>query len=322
MKITLYLTLLAICLNGCDFSFFRKDLNIPDSVAIKKTEKYIQIRNTRIFIVPPKGYTTDKTGQKLYLGKNAEILVLEKPNRGFQQAYEDHIKLPVSKMQGNPFQSEVQYAKRFRIGADSAALVLITDTKTKISRIDLVIGSEFKSMFITSSFPTNQSSILKEILASIQTAYMDHSITIDYESIATFSFDVSGERFAYSHRENEIAFYTYTNTVNSYVSSIAIIPSMYPLTIQDLNTEMPSLIQKLMDKKTIQQIPNYEQVEINGYKGIHLSYYGKYPTGDAQVYHLFLSSKETAVTYLCFIDPSDKALFETAKSLAKNIRLK
>lgn len=322
MKITLYLTLLSLCLNGCLIATKKKDFNIPDSVAVQHTDKHIQIANSRIFIVPPKGTAPDKTNALITLAKNADIHLMELPRENYQEAVETYLSEYFRQVERNPNQTLIQLHQKYKQGKDSAAIIFGLDRKNNVGSLRMVIGDTSHAIIINCKMPVDQPDLQQEIITALQTIYIDPAITVDYSAIAPYTADFSGSPFTFSSEEKGVVTYTNISKDSSTRNSIIIMPFPTSLSRKELEDGLNSFKKSRAARQALYEETPNKHIIINGNRAAECSFIGKYDDGDKRAYALFISNEKHSVAFSCYIDPSDPALFETAKSLAKNIRLK
>lgn len=327
MKASLCLALLAILLNGCQISPEKNTLDIPNVVEVEKTGKHVQVPGTHIFIVPPKGTSFPNSGFVLRLAKNAEIKLEEKMSTNFQRAEQIHLGEYIHELNNNPFQSIIQYHKKFKLGEDSASLLLGKDPKNKKDEILMVVGNNTHSALIYCTLPENQPVLLHEALDAIKSIYIDAGTIVDYDANAPFSIDLSGSPFVFNSRKNALQDYVCLSRDSATLNKIIVSPALPYNKPGELNLVVESHKSTMKGLQIlITDAPN-KKVVINGYHGVESVFLATFPQrnllrGTKMVYLLYLTNNNCSVQYACYIDASEKALFETARQMAQTIRLK
>lgn len=326
MKHSPYLFLLAVLLNGCLLSPKKKDLNIPDTIAVKKTERHVQVPGSHTFIVPPKGTSFSTSNFILRLAQHAEMRIEEKMAESFHTAEQVHMGEYIHKLHNNPFQIDILYHKKFKLGKDSASLLYGKDRKNRRDEILMVVGSDFHAVMIYCVLPENQPALLEEMLAAIKTVYLDPSVFVDYDASAPFSVDFSNTRFTTVSRNNDLLDYVCPGKDAS-ISKIIVKPLMPMRNMEELNYAIDGHKQILTDIQARFERSGNKKVMINGYRGVESTFPASFPDnhplrGEKMVYLLYLSNENSSLLYSCYIDAGDKELFETAQKQAHTIRLK
>lgn len=326
MRSSLYLFLLAVLLNGCLMSPKKEDLKIPDAVAVEKTGKHVQVPGTHLFMIPPKGISF-LNSFVLRLARNAEIRLEEKMTSSFQETERDHLGEFISQLNDNPFQSTIQYHKKFKLGKDSASLVYGKDRKNHRDEILMAVGGDLHSVLIYCTLPENQPALLQEMLAAIKTVYIDPDILVDYESSAPFSMDVPASPFTINLRKNGLVDYACFSRASTGINKIIVKPGLPFNKEEELNYAVESHKKTMTDIHIqVEKAPN-KKVFINGYRGVESIFRAHFPKqhvlrGEKMVYLLYLSNENCSLLYSCYIDAAEKDVFKAAKDLAHTIRLK
>lgn len=318
MKIFLYLSAFILTMNACNMADAgERNLNIPDKIEVTKTSLHQQIPGTRLFMVVPPGYKLSKS-QSLVKDNGTEILILDSPGRAFGEGADT-----VSKSHLQNSKEITFYEKNFILGAYKANIAYGKIKKENKEKIILKFGdTEFTGAALC-TLPDNNKEAREEILAALQTIFLDKSINIDYAALNNYSLDTSKSVFKFNKNSSLIFYYTLYgkgDVDNNYVAiaRIAALPNMDYMRdaskelVRRMKSESGVIIDHIEEKVVnIKGQPAYETIMRGMVNG----------TSDS-IYLLLMGNEKSSIYFVGMIDESKAVLFNECKALAQTIQLK
>ena len=307
------ITLLVICLSVlCQAQEAVKD------ISNQKTENHINIPGTRLFIIPPKGFTVSKSFLGLRKGEDAMIQVYELNGGNF---YSNAKSINRKKFEDNGI--KVYNYSEFHFNTYPAKYVYVQGSPL-INSHQLTYGDSTFSVMLISGFSSEDKEMEKEINASLLSVYYDPSLKIDPFATAHFTLDESVTRYKFSEYSSNLYAYTPDGKKDHDKFSPLVTITQLPLeqgstfetivesVIKGINQNSFILIENISEgKKTINGFEAYEKI-IKGY----------FNRKKARFYYLIFKQEDHCVIFCGMSYAEDENDLNDFKTFAKTIKLK
>jgi hypothetical protein len=264
---------------------------INTNIRNSKTDKHINIPGTRLYIIPPPGFTVSQTPAGLKKGNNILISIMDLADGNFYNNAATFTKGGFE--QKGAKVSDYQDIKVNGYPAKFAAMEGGAGNKMDI----LVFGDSSFSTVIMGVYPTLDSSVEKQIIASLNTIYYDKNKKVDPFEAANFSLD---------DQHSDFKFFQYN--INSYVYTKGGVDNKTDadapfFTITQMPVEKGSTV-KFIGESIVNRMQQYglAQVELKNETEEKVNGYDAY---QAEI-HGSMKGKPCAI-YQCIVTKGDKA---------------
>lgn len=181
------------------------DLNIPDKVEAKKTDRHTQFTGTKVFMIKPEGYELDSVLGKFVRDDSTYIQSKLKATEGFEK-FKNEIKQDLKHDKSKGF---LYYSKEFKFSTYDALLFFEADVqRANIDLINILYGNDKIAGNVRGYFKHNDEQAKQEILAALLSTYVDNTITEDPTVNEPYTIDVTHTRFKYNCSTDKTTYYT------------------------------------------------------------------------------------------------------------------
>jgi hypothetical protein len=168
--------------------------NFPTEINTTKLSSHINIKGTRIYIVPPEGFSIWSSQPGIRKGKTAYIQTFDLGQINFYKETTTFTKENLEKSG-----AIVYDFKMLKLNGDNAKLAFMeggpnTNTKVYI----LIFGDSTFSAKITGVFPDDDSELRKQVMTAMLSIYYDKSIKINPFESLKFSLNDNKSIFKYA----------------------------------------------------------------------------------------------------------------------------
>jgi|GEM_PF-3619232 len=194
--ILILVSLSALSLSSC--SDQRPELN---DIRSKKTSDHLNIGGTRIFIIPPKGFTISDEFVGLIKDRNCSIQVLESKGEKIRGAFTAYNEAAFTK-QGK----KILESKKIRVNEYSGKLIVVQGRSENSEIVYLLFGDNRFSVLITASYETVEKKTREEIYNSLKTIYVDQNFKSTISIYSSYFF--SSKDYKYCEKIGQFDLYT------------------------------------------------------------------------------------------------------------------
>jgi hypothetical protein len=293
----LSISLLLFSLTACGQQTADK---IKYNVQNTKTTKHINIPGTRLFIIPPAGFTVSKTVTGLQKGEQSMINVMDLVGGNF---YSNAANFSKAKFEQKGIQ--VFDYQEIKVNGFPAKYILMQgDPNAKV--YSLVFGdSSFSTMIMAIYSPTDEATG-KQLIAALNTIHYDKSKKIDPFEMAIFSLDDKNSTFKFFQYSANMYMYTpggidNTNSSETPFLVVTQLPGEAGVTAKMVADKMSDKMEQYGFSNT--EVKNISESTINGYEAYQAEIYG-----DIQ--------GKRSVFYQCVVVDGDKIV--SMQGMAKN----
>lgn len=282
----------------------------------EKTNKHIRIPGTRVFLIPPKGFTIAKGFLGLRKGDDAYIQIYDLVGGSF---YSNARSINRENFEANGVKvynySEFQFNKY-------PAKYVYSQGPNLLNSHQLTFGdSTFSVMMMSALYPEDKEmeKLLKECILS---AYYDTSVRIDPFETAYFTIDESSSKYKLQEYAANVYYYSVGGVKSGDAFSPAVMITQLPAeTSNTFETLIESMINGLKQNSFIQTgIVSSTEKTINGFKGYEKTVKGYFKRKKVTVYYLAFIKNDISIVF-CGIthaeDDSDLKDFVTFSSTMK-----
>jgi len=299
------------------------DLNIPDSVAIDKTSKNIQLPTTRIFVTKLKGYEINPVFFSILSKEGVGFNTFE--DKESLDSYKKRVLDQDSSKLPEGFKKEYSmfyhYQKEFKLGEYKAFLNYTTskdgDTIGQFGRphwmwMQLSFGDKDFVAHIDVDFCRDSLTTKQEILSILLSAYVDKSARVDSNEFVPFTIDLSSSKFKFN-RLNYNSDRDYYYTINGLGDAIDTIMEN-TIRIEKVVGYDPKKITFEMRKEILKQWYKYnnatnllesKEIQIGGLRAYEMYYTSKMfhmgkknlKSKPIKIYEVILGNEKTTLIF-------------------------
>lgn len=268
----------------------KADNKIKKEITNNKTSKHINIPGTRLYMIPPPGFTVAKT----FIG-------LENGNLGMMNVYDlvgGNYNTNAATFSKEAFESKglkVYDFQTITVNGFPCKYVSIQADATTTAH-SLVFGDTTFSVMIMSSYVSANEEIGKQILGAINSIYYDKSKAIDPYETANFTLDESKSKFKFQNYTANLYIYTIDGKDNKgQADDPGILITQFPM------DGTPKQVAEAMVDKAGQygltefKIRDAGELDINGQKGYAMEIHG-------------LMKGKPSILYTCVVAKGDKGI--------------
>lgn len=292
---------------------------INANIENSKTNKHINIPGTRLYIVPPPGFTVSQTPAGLKKGGTSMITVTELTDgnfysnaasfnkAGFEQRGIKTFDYQEIKVNGYP-------AKYVSLQGDSSARMYW-----------LVFGDSSFSTMVMGVYQANDEVTGKQILGALNTICYDKNKKIDAFEAAAFSLDDKQSKFKFFHYATNMYVYTIGGVDNKndsdapflVITQMPIVKGMKAKNVGDM------LLSKMqgygLSNATIK---NASQEKINGYDAYEAEVHGQMQNRNGMIYQCVIANGDNVITMQGIAKNDFDENLAAFKSLAHTIKIR
>jgi hypothetical protein len=178
-----------------------------DTIRSKKTSDHLNIGGTRLFIIPPKGFTISDEFVGLIKDRNCSIQMLESKGQKIRGPFSAYNEAAFTK-QGK----KILESKKIRVNEYSGKLIVIPGRSENSEILYLLFGDNSFSVLITASYETVEKKTREEIYNSLKTIYVDQNFKSTISIYSSYFF--SSKNYKYCQKIIEFDLYTANGELN------------------------------------------------------------------------------------------------------------
>jgi hypothetical protein len=292
---------------------------IDSSIQNTKTAQHINIPGTRVYIVPPPGFTVSQTPAGLKKGSNILISIMDLPDGNF---YNNSATFTKSGFEQKG--AKVSDYKDIKVNGYPAKFAAMEGGMG--NKMDfLVFGDSSFSTVIMGVFPNTEPMVEKQIVAAFNTIYYDKNKKIDPFEAANFSLD---------DQHSDFKFFQYN--INSYVYTKGGVDNKTDADAPFLTiTQMPmekganvkligeSIVSKMQQYGlTNIEIRNETEEGVNGYEAYQSEIHGSMKGKPCAIYQCIVTKDDKAFSIQGIAKSDFDQNITAFKNLAHTIRIK
>jgi hypothetical protein len=259
-----------------------------------RTGKHINIPGTRLYMVPPPGFTAAKGFIGLQDGKNSMLNVMDIVGGDFNSN--------AATFSSSEFEkkgAKVYEYKELKVNGFPAKYIFMQgDANT--NAYALVFGDTTFSTMIMASCPANDKVTNQEILKAINSIWYDKSIKIDPLATASFSLNDKDSKFRFSQYNANIYLYTIGGaSTKEDKDAPAVIVTQFP---NDNSMTLKSIADMMVGKlqeygATNPEIKNVSVQLLNGADSYQMEVYTQMQGKNAMIYYCIVAKNEVAIIF-------------------------
>lgn len=171
-------------------------------ITTSKTEKHINVGGTRVFLIPPSGFTASDAFQGFQKGENGLIQVMD-INEGSYYSNAATFSAEEFKKTG----ATVHSFSRYKINNDSVKRIEMSTPQGE-RMISMVVGDSTYSVMFNCLWVAGDSAAGKAVRDMLNTVYYDKVFTPDPLANAAFTFDEGVSSFAFAQSAGGMYIYS------------------------------------------------------------------------------------------------------------------
>lgn len=284
-----------------------------------KTEKHINIPGTRLYIVPPAGFSIAKSFLGLQKNDNSAFQVYDLVGGSYYSNAATFSKSEFEKQGAKVFEYKELKVNQF------PAKYIFMQGDPNAKAISIVFGDSTFSTMIMAVYPSLDSKLGEQIQNSIKTIYYDKTLKIDPFATASFTMDDAKSNFKFSKSASGIFMYCIGGGDrvlgnDEPLITVTTMPKADNNNAKSTSEQLISSAEKygLTDKV----LKNVSTVNVNGQIAYEVEIYGKMNGKNSLIYHLIVLGKDKAVAVQGVIKTDFENNLSEIKKLAKTIKVK
>jgi hypothetical protein len=191
--------LLLTCLALCAYS---QKSNLPATITGERTGAHINIPGTRLYIIPPQGFTVSSSLPAIEKGNDAIIQAMDLVGGSFYSNAATFTKTSFQQMGITVFDF-----RELTVNGYPAKMALMQgDPTAKV--YNLVFGDSTFSIMITAIFPSNDNAVKEQVEKALASIYYDKTKQVDPFATAPFKLDDSQSVFKFANFTASIYVYS------------------------------------------------------------------------------------------------------------------
>ncbi|MNU89636.1 hypothetical protein D3C71_794810 [compost metagenome] len=197
------LFLILICLSALSISSCSDQRPVLDKIRSQKTPQHLNIGGTRLFIVPPKGFTIAEAFVGLIKNRDCTIQIIDSKGekiRGAFSAYDDSMFIK----QG----MKILESKRIRVNEYSGKLIVVPGKFENTETLYLLFGDNSFSVLVTANYETVEKKTREEIYNSLKTIYLDRNFNADISIHSNYFFSDKTSGYKFCEKMAQFDLYT------------------------------------------------------------------------------------------------------------------
>ncbi|WP_294679929.1 hypothetical protein [uncultured Fluviicola sp.] len=282
----------------------------------EKTNQHIRIPGTRVFLIPPKGFTIAKGFLGLRKGDDAYIQIFDLVGGSFYSNARS-----INRENFEAAGMKVYDYSEFQFDNYPAKYIYLRGTNL-LNSYQLTFGDSTFSAMMLSAFYPDDKEMEKQVKECILSAYYDTSVKIDPFETAYFSIDESSTKYKFQEYAANIYAYSVDGVKSEDTFSPTVMITQLPAEANSTyETLIESMINGLKQNSFIQTgIVSSTEKTINGFKGYEKIVKGYFKRKKVTVYYLAFIKDDISIVF-CGIthaeDDSDLKDFVTFSSTMK-----
>ena len=300
------------------FSVFSKAQESAKDVSTQKTENHINIPGTRLFIIPPKGFTIAKSFLGLQKGEEAMIQVYDLDGGDF---YSNAKSISRKKFEDNGF--KVYDYSEFHLNAYPAKYVCVQGSAL-IHSHQLTFGDSTFSVMLITGFSSEDKETGEQIKNALLSVYYDPSLKVDPFATAHFTIDESATRYKFSMYSSNLYAYTPDGKKNDDKFSPLVTITQLPLEQGSTFETIAESMIKGINQNSFILIENISATRktINGFEAYEKIIKGYFNRKKARFYYLIFKQENRCIVFCGMTYAEDDNDLNDFITFAKTIQLK
>ncbi len=284
-----------------------------------KTEKHINIPGTRLYIVPPTGFTVATSFLGLQKGDNSAFQIYDLVGGNYYTNAATFSKEAFEQKGAKVFDYKV-----FKVNGFPAKYIFMQGDQNA-NAISLVFGDTTFSTMIMAIYPSTDDKTGEQIQNAIKTIYYDKNLKIDPFATASFTLDETKSIFKFSKSTSGMFMYSiggvdkqsFNDEPFITVTTIPKDPSMNAKSISEMMVS--SLEQYGLAEKDLK---NISTSNVNGQSAYEVEVYGLMEGENSLIYQLIVTGQDKAIAIQGIVKSDFDNNLREIKNLAKTIKLK
>ncbi len=291
-----------------------------NNISSTKTANHINIPGTRLYIIPPPGFTLSSSFTGLQKGENNAIQIMDMIGGDFSKNAATFSK---EKFEGKGM--KVLDYKEFKLNEYSAKYAVYNKPNTTINSTNLVFGDNSFSTLAMAVYPAADEKIANEIKQAIYTIYYDKNTKIDPFATAAFKLDETRSKFKFANSSAGLFIYTIDgkddeDSNDKALVLVTTVPTDGTRTAKDLSDMSLESLQK--KGFTLKSTNNTSADNVNGYEAYQTEVMGMMNGKECMLYQMVLKGKVKSIIIQGLINSDMEANLREIKALAQTIKLK
>jgi hypothetical protein len=292
---------------------------IKTSIRNTKTAKHINIPGTRLFIIPPAGFTVSKTITGLQKGETSMVNVMDLVGGNFYSNTANFSKAGFEQKGIRVF----DYREIKVNGFPAKYMLMQGDPDTKM--VSLVFGDTSFSTMIMAIYPPTDEATGKQLIAALNTIHYDKRKKIDPFENAFFSLDDRNSTFKFFQYNTNMYLYTpggMDNRKNSEIPFLVVtqLPGEAGVTAKIVADKMSDRMEQYGFSNT--ETRNVSQEKINGYETYQAEIYGDIKGTRSVFYQCVVVAGDKIVSMQGMAKIDLETNVNAFRELAKTVRIK
>jgi len=284
-----------------------------------KTDKHINIPGTRLYIVPPEGFTIAST----FVG-------LKKDDYSFFQVYDlvggDYYTnaATFSKEKFEKKGAKVFDYKEFNMNGFPAKYIFMQGDPNAYA-ISLVFGDTTFSTMIMAVFPSTDDKTSEQVQNAIKTIFYDKNLKIDPFATASFTLDESKSIFKFSKASAGMFMYAIGGEDKKSFNdepfvTVTEMPNDQAMTSKEISEMLVASLEKY--GLTEKEFKNISTKDVNGYPAYEVEIYCNIQGKSSLLYQLIIAGKEKVIAIQGVVKSDFAINLREIRKLAKTVELK
>ena len=263
-------TLTLFCIATALFLFSSCSDKRPElkDIRSQKTASHLNIGSTRLFIVPPKGFSIADDFVGLIRDRNCTIRFVESKGEkicGNFLNYSDDAFIK----QGN----EILESRKIRVNEFPGKLIVITGESKNSEKLYLLFGDNSFSALVTAEYQTVEKKTREEIYHALESIYFDRNFQSELSTNSSYLFTDTNSRYKFCEKMEQFDVYTIggeLKAINSQEPLIMVTTMKHMKTAPlDKVSEMNRLSMEKMGVTDL-KVSELSHEPINGYETLSL----------------------------------------------------
>lgn len=299
-------------------SFGQSNEKISDVNNIK-TDKHLNIKGTKVFIIPPKGFKSQSNFIGLTKDDNTLIQVIEQANASYSLASSNFTKAEFEKKG-----QKVLFIQDFILNGYSAKYIQIESSNLDKGH-GIVFGDNNFSVMLFGVCPKSDEKVSAEIKKALLSLFYDKNLIIDNSTNLLFELNEQSTSFRLLNSTENISYYTINgNNIDPNSPKPVITVITAPISDESMLAEASeNMISALKENglTNIEKKDNSNKV-INGNKIYETVFYGQIKETKFLFYHFVISKGHNLVLVQGQTTDNYDLYLNEFKKFSKTIKMK
>ncbi len=300
------------------FSLFSNAQETLKDISNQKTENHINIPGTRLFIIPPKGFTIAKSFIGLQKGEDVGIQVYDLDGGNFYSNARS-----INRKKFEDYGLKVYDYSEFHLNTYPAKYLYVQGSAL-IHSHQLTFGDSTFSVMLMTVFPPGDKEMAEQLKTALLSVYYDPSFKVDPFATAHFTIDESVTRYKFSMYSSNLYAYTPDGKKNDDKFSPLVTITQLPLEQGSTFETIAESVIKGINQNSFILIENISatQKTINGFEAYEKIIKGYFNRKKARFYYLIFKQEERCIVFCGMSYAEDDNDLNDFKTFAKTIKLK